>query len=102
MDFGDSVPDSILVTDFMLDENGAQRFGGNLGIEQTVKITKSSGGSYPLKQHMSLYLSSNSRDYDRDWRRLFLITCRFGERECVYALLINTGKNEQLTEIAEE
>ena len=92
MDFGDSIPDSIQVSDAMLDENGEQRFGGKL-IQQTVKILGSSRVSFELKQHFSLYLSSNSEDYDRDWRRLFLVTCRWGERECVYAFLLNTGKN---------
>ncbi len=101
MDFGDSIPDTIQISDFLLDEKGAQRFGGKLGLEQTAKILDSSRVSFPLAQHMSLYLSSNSRDYDRDWRRLFLITCRFGERECVYAVLLNTGKNEQLTALSE-
>lgn len=98
IDFGDSIPDSIQVTDAMLDENGKQQYGDKLIQKQTVKILDSSRVSFELKQHFSLFFSSNSEDYDRDWRRLFLITCRWGEKECVYALLINTGKNQQLTE----
>jgi hypothetical protein len=98
IDFGESIPDSIQVTDAMLDENGEQQYGEKLIQKQTVKILDSSRVSFELKQHFSLFLSSNSEDYDRDWRRLFLITCRWGEKECVYALLINTGKNQQLTE----
>ncbi len=101
IDFSNSIPDSIQVSDSMFDENGEQRFGGNVIHGQTVKIRNSSRVSFKLKQHPSLYLSSNSEDYDRDWRRLFLITCRWGEKECVYALLINTGKNEQLTEASD-
>ncbi len=101
IDFGDSIPDSIQVSDAMLDENGVQRFGGNVLHGQTVKILDSSRVSFELKQHFSLYLSSNLEDYDRDWRRLFLITCRWGEKECVYAFLINTGKNGQLVEISD-
>ncbi len=101
IDFGDSIPDSIQVSDSMLDENGEQRFGGNIIQNQTIKILDSSRVSFELKQHFSLYLSSNLEDYDRDWRRLFLITCQWEEKECVYAFLINTGKNEQLVEISD-
>ena len=96
-DFGDSIPDYIQVADLLLDENGRQLFGGDLMSSQTVKILDSSRVSFALHQHFSLYLSSNSRDYDRDWRRLLMITCRYGEKECVYALLINTGMDQQLT-----
>ncbi|MDF2908523.1 MAG: hypothetical protein K0R34_3844 [Herbinix sp.] len=98
IDFGGSIPDSIQVADAMLDESGEQKYGEKLIQKQTVKILDSSRVSFRLKQHFSLFFSSNSEDYDRDWRRLFLITCRWGEKECVYALLINTGKNQQLTE----
>lgn len=101
IDFGDSIPDSIQITDAMLDENGKQKYGEKIIHKQTVKILDSSRVSFILKQHNSLYLSSNSKDYDRDWRRLFLITCRWGEKECVYALLINTGKNQQLTQASD-
>jgi hypothetical protein len=101
IDFGDSIPDSIQVSDSILDENGKQKYGEKIIHKQTVKILDSSRVSFILKQHNSLYLSSNSEDYDRDWRRLFLITCRWGEKECVYALLINTGKNQQLTEVSD-
>ncbi|MDF2904714.1 MAG: hypothetical protein K0R34_35 [Herbinix sp.] len=102
VDFGDSIPDSIQVADAILDDNGRQLYAGNIIPEQPVKILDSSRVSFVLKQHMSLYLSSNMRDYDRDWRRLFLITCRWEEKECVYALLVNTGKDQQLTQITDQ
>ncbi len=101
IDFGNSIPDSIQVSDAILNEDGRPLYGDNSIQNQTVKILDSSRVSLEIKQHFALYLSSSMEDYNRDWRRLFLITCKWGEKECVYAFLINTGKDQQLTELSD-
>ncbi|MDF2486757.1 MAG: hypothetical protein K0R46_2925, partial [Herbinix sp.] len=101
IDFGNSIPDSIHVTDAILDDGGKPLYGDKSIMNETVKILDDSKVSFELKQHMALYLSSNLEDYEKDWRRLFRVVCRFGEKECVYAFLINTGKEQQLTEITD-
>jgi L-fucose mutarotase/ribose pyranase (RbsD/FucU family) len=101
LNFGSSIPDSIKVYDAMLDDQGGVRYGGKLIMEQAVKILDGSRVSFNVKQHMAYFLSSYSGDYEKDWRRLFRVVCRWGEKECVYALLINTGNIENLTEITD-
>jgi hypothetical protein len=54
-----------------------------------------------LQQHMSYYLSSNSKDYERDWLRLFRVVCKWSYNECTYAFLMNTGQTEALTKISD-
>jgi hypothetical protein len=98
IDFGSSIPDSIQVYDAMLNENGGIRYGERLIEKRTVKIMDDSQVQFNLRQHMSYFLSSNSEDYKRDWYRLFRIVCTWGEKECVYAILINTGSEEKVAE----
>jgi hypothetical protein len=101
IDFGKSIPDSIKVYDAMLDDQGNVRYGDKLIMEQTVKILDSSRVSFDLKQHMAFSLSSFLGDYEKDWRRLFRVVCKWGDKECVFAFLINTGLEETLTEISD-
>ena len=101
INFGKSIPDSIKVYDAMLDEQGGVRYGDKLIMEQAVKILDGRRVSFDLKQHIANGLSSNSGDYEKDWRRFFRVVCRWGEKECVYAFLINTGVVETLTEISD-
>lgn len=98
IDFGESIPDSIVIYDAMLDTDGSIRYGGNLIPKQSFKINDQSHIQYDLKQHMSYYLSSNTGDYNRDWYRLFRVVCSWGENECTYAFLINTGNTEKRME----
>lgn len=102
INFGNSIPDSILVYDAMLNENGSVRYGEKHIEEQAVKILDSSNIEFNLKQQMSYYLSSNMEDYERDWYRLFRVVCRWGEMEATYAFLVNTGNYEKLTEIEDQ
>lgn len=99
LDFGKSMPDSITVKDAMLGDSGMPRYGSRTIMELAVKILDKSKVSFRLSQHMSYYLSSNLEDYERDWLRLFEIVCRWDEKECVYAFIINTGKEQQLTKV---
>lgn len=99
IDFGNSIPDSIQVYDSMFDEQGNTKNSGMLDLEQTVKIVDGSSVQFNLKQHMAIYLSSNSDDYKKDWYRVFRIVCRWGANECTYAFMINTGMTEALTEM---
>jgi L-fucose mutarotase/ribose pyranase (RbsD/FucU family) len=99
INFGNSIPDSIKVYDAMLDDQGGVRYGDKLIMEQTVKILDGRRVSFDLKQHIANGLSSFLGDYEKDWRRLFRVVCKWGDKECVYAFLINTGIVETLTEI---
>lgn len=99
LDFGDSIPDSITVKDAMLDEGGAVRYGDKLILDQSVKILDQSRVQFNLTQHFAYGLSSNSEDYEKDWQRLFRVICTWGEKECVYTFLINTGKEEKTARI---
>jgi hypothetical protein len=99
IDFGDSIPDTIKVYDSMLEEGGGVRY--NLSSEQTVQIIDDRSVGFPLSQHIAYGLSSNSGDYEKDWRRLFQVKCTWGENECTYSFLINTGKKKQLDNLKE-
>lgn len=98
MDFGESIPDSILIYDAMLDTDGSCRYGEELIQKQCFKIIDQSHIQFALKQHMTYYLSSNTGDYNRDWYRLFRVVCSWGDNDCTYAFLINTGNTEKLYE----
>lgn len=100
-DFGNSIPDSITIYDAMLDTDGSVRYGERLIQNQIFKIIDKSHVQFDLKQHMSYFLSSNTGDYERDWYRLFRVVCKWGENECTYAFLINTGSEEKFTEPTE-
>jgi L-fucose mutarotase/ribose pyranase (RbsD/FucU family)/predicted small lipoprotein YifL len=99
MNFGDSIPDSIQVYDSMLEDDGSVMYGDKLVLEQAVKIIDRCSVQFKLQQHIALSLSSNMDDYEKDWYRMFRIVCRWGSDECVYAILIKTGKTEKLTEL---
>ncbi len=99
INFGQSIPDSISVYDAMLEDDGKVRYGDKLIIEQTVKIIDNSKVQFQIGQHFALGLSSNMDDYKKDWYRLFRIECKWQDKECNYAFLINTGLTEELTEI---
>ena len=89
IDFGESMPDSIQVHDTMLDDSGSPRY--NIDTEQAVQIMSDSRVEFPLTQHMAYYLSSDSKDYERDWKRLFRVTCTWGKKQCTYDFVINTS-----------
>lgn len=92
MDFGAYMPDSIRVYDAMLTEKNMLRY--NINTEQAVQIMDDRRVSFPLSQHFAYYLSSDSKDYDKDWRRLFQVVCTWKDKECTYAFLLNTrGKS---------
>lgn len=101
INFGNCMPDSIKVYDAMLDDQGAVRYGDKLIMEQAVKILDGSRVSFDIRQHVGYSLSSYSGDYEKEWRRLFWVECRWGKKECSYAVLINTGNVENLTEITD-
>jgi hypothetical protein len=92
VDFKEYIPDSIQVYDAMLTEKNTIRYGINT--EQLVQIIDDNRVSFPLSQHFAYYLSSDSKDYDKEWRRLFQIICKWKDKECIYAFMINTkGKS---------
>lgn len=101
LDFGNSIPDTIVVKDAMLDERGAVRYGDKLILDQSVKILDQSRVQFNLTQHFAYGLSSNSADYQKDWQRLFWVICTWGEKECVYTFLINTGMEEKPAKITD-
>ncbi len=90
VDFGDSIPDSIKVSDSMLDRNGNKLYTDKEIIDRAVEIIDNSRVEFQLEQHIAYYLSSNMEDYKKDWYRLFKITCIWGSNECEYSFLINT------------
>jgi hypothetical protein len=92
IDFGKCIPDSIRVYDAQLTENNSLRY--NINTEQVVQIMDDRRVSFPLSQHFAYYLSSDSKDYNMEWRRLFQIDCKWKNKECTYAFLLNTkGKS---------
>lgn len=92
IDFKEHIPDSIRVYDAMLTEKNTIRY--NINTEQVVQIIDDSRVSFPLSQHFAYYLSSDSKDYDKEWRRLFQVVCKWKGKECIYAFLVNTkGKS---------
>lgn len=101
INFGQSIPDSIRVYDAMLEDDGKVLYGDKLILEQAVKIIDNSKIQIPLGQHFALALSSSSEAYNKDWYRLFRVECKWLDKECNYAFLINTGLTEELTEISD-
>lgn len=99
IDFGNSIPEAITVQDYMLDQNGHKRYSNMPQKEVAVAIYDNSRIEFGLSQHMAYFLSSDSRDYIKNWYRLFRITCKWGENECVYVFMVNTGNTEILTEL---
>jgi hypothetical protein len=98
IDFGNCIPDSIKVSDSMLDSNGNYRYSGKLIMDRAVEIIDNSRAEFQLKQHMALLFSSNMEDYKKEWYRLFKITCIWGSNECEYSFLIKTrGTWEEIT-----
>lgn len=92
IDFKEYMPDSIRVYDAMLTEKNTLRY--NINTEQAVQIIDDRKVSFPLSQHFAYYLSSDSEDYDKEWRRLFQVICTWRDKECTYAFLLNTkGKS---------
>ncbi len=92
IDFGKCMPDSIRVYDAQLTENNSIRY--NINTEQAVQIMDDRRVSFPLSQHFAYYLSSDSKDYNKEWRRLFQVVCTWKDKECTYAFLLNTkGKS---------
>ena len=96
INFGNSIPDSIDVTDAMMEDNGSVRYGVRNIIDQAVEILDNSRVRFKFQQHFAYYLSSNMNDYNRNWYRLFRIKCKWLEKECTYAFVINTGIEEVL------
>ena len=88
INFGAYMPDSIQVFDAMIEESGAIRY--QLTTERAVQIMDHSRVEFMLPQHMAYYLSSNSKDYERDWKRLFSVVCSWGGKQCTYYFVVNT------------
>jgi hypothetical protein len=101
INFGSYMPDSVTASDAMLDQGGAMRYGNKLIMEPTLTKLDDSSVQFDLNQHVAYFLSSNSKDYEKDWYRLFRVVCRWDTRVCTYAFLINTGRTEKLTEITD-
>lgn len=99
IDFGNCLPEAITVQDYMLDQNGHNRYSNMPQKEVAVAIYDNSRIEFGLSQPMEYFLSSDSRDYIKNWYRLFRITCKWGEKECVYVFMVNTGNTEILTEL---
>lgn len=90
IDFGDFIPDSIKVSDSLLDRNGNNRYSYKEILDRAVKIVDNRRVEFQLEQHIALFFSSNIEDYKKDWYRLFKITCVWGGNECEYSFLIDT------------
>ncbi len=45
----------------------------------------------PLRHHANVMLSSNMRDYEKNYRRLFRLICTWGENTCHYIFMVNTS-----------
>ena len=99
MNFGDSIPDTIQVKDAMMGRDGNIRYGSKQLMDREAEILDDSRVQFGLIQHMAYYLSSNSEDYEKDWYRLFHVICTWGDNEAVYTFVINTGREDKITEI---
>ncbi|MDF2544290.1 MAG: hypothetical protein K0S47_4008 [Herbinix sp.] len=99
LDFGNHIPDTIQVYDAILDENGGFMYGKDMELLRDIKILDRSKVSFDLVQHMALLFSSNLETYQKVWRRLFRVVCTWGDNQCEYSMVINTGLKEDITKI---
>jgi len=92
LDFGDTVPDSIVVKDYLLSETGGTMYTDREIIERFVKIEGEGKFSLGLYQHFALMLSSNSETYKNPSYRGFRVICTFGDdKVCEYAFVLMLG-----------
>jgi|GEM_PF-1760278 len=80
IDFGNSIPDSIIVND-------DDRI--NRPVKRLVAIRDSNTVEFPLTQDF-FWLGSSDIPNNKDRYRLFTIICTWGDNQCEYSFMINT------------
>lgn len=100
IDFKDNIPTDLKIKDILIDANGEQIYNDEVIID--VPIVKQGGKySFEIEQHMASYLSS-SYEEGKPYFRGFRVIPTWGENECEYGFVIETGKNVDLETINPE
>ena len=93
-------PSSIKIYDILIDEGGRPIYTDREAISIPVKIIDAKC-SFEINKHMASYLSSvyiEGQTYLRGYR----IIASWGENECEYGFIINTGDKQDVKTISEE
>lgn len=89
---GLDTPTSIVVKDYLINENGSTLYTSKVVIERQAEQREDGNYYFPLDHHWALFLSSHSSSYTKPAFRGFRISCEFGEgRSCEYAFVLSTA-----------
>ncbi len=89
LDFGETIPDSIIVKDYLIRKDGKQVYSEKVAIEREVKIEGDGKFSFGLAAHMASALSSSMETYKNPSYRGFKVICTFGENKtCQYSFAL--------------
>ena len=92
LDFGDIVPDSIIIKDYLLSSSGVSIYNDKLAMDKIVKIEGNGIFSFGLNQHFAMMLSSNTATYENPSYRGFRAICTFGEDKlCEYVFVLQVS-----------
>jgi hypothetical protein len=90
MEVEGAYPDKVELNNYILKENGDQKYTGKEVINIPINFTNGKG-IFRLEKHMAAFLSSNIEDYEPGKTiRGFRLICSWGENECEYAYIIRT------------
>ncbi len=87
-----AAPDSIMVTDTLIREDGTPKYDKKAAVNEVVPEIEENVVTFSLDNHWATGLSSNSEDYQEGsaWR-CFEISCSWGENVCVYTFCVRTN-----------
>lgn len=90
IEFEGQQPDAVQITDAVLTESGKLKYAD--AVTKQVEFTRQEETfSFPLADHVAVYLSSDLADYEpKSVLRGFKLLCTWGENECEYAFIIRT------------
>jgi hypothetical protein len=91
LDFGDIIPDSIEVKDYLLMDDGGLKYNEKIAQDRAVRIEDDGTFTFGLYQHMALSLSSSMLAYEKPSYRGFRVICTFGDKVCEYIFVLGLG-----------
>lgn len=91
LEWAGTPPDEVVLYDYLLDENGYQKYTSKETLLTDVELGEDGIGRFILGEHYAVYLSSNSADYlPGATLRGYLLVCTWGENQCEYAFALRS------------
>ncbi len=96
--FDQPKPDNVIISEFIIDGNGKRKFSERVDVSIPFDIKSETG--FLLQGNAASMLSSNSADYELGAViRGFLLTCTWGENQCVYAFTLRSDAGVTNTQL---